>query len=506
MNEGSMNFPLFNNTLGYSSIVTEQIKWFSDLNDSIKIQMQNKIKTFYEEKDDELRKRYSGGYNGYKLYGKREIGIITEWGEVRYSRTRFKYYDVNKQNKDGTYGGDRYVFLLDIEVGRKPYQRIIFDLYIKILKELDSGKRYRDIRDMYKFSGISLMTISNINRSVNIAEYNKSFQDVPGEKIKTDKEFIYLGLDDTYTNLFKAKKQIVKNMVRVAFLHTGIDWNKSTVKRKFLENKRLLMLLKTSNSTEFTITKFKDVLWKFITNNYNLTNKKLIVMGDGAEWIKELAKDFHSDYVLDEFHLMAKVHKCFSFRRLSKDSKKKLTEEEIQKKAIYADLYALVRKGEVDLIIEYIRPLLRKSHQELLPFLKDKKSDINKLLTYIIRNKEGIANYKNKYYIGSQTESQISHNVKALKSYGAKAYSELTFSNMLSMRMAKVNEWDPIGLIVEEHEHQVMRSIEYFRQNIWTKENTNKIEYEPKQGSVPILGWRNTGLTKMIREILTKKN
>lgn len=55
MNEGSINLPLCNNTVGYNSIVTEQIKWFSDLNDSIKIQMQNKIKTFYEEKMDRLR-------------------------------------------------------------------------------------------------------------------------------------------------------------------------------------------------------------------------------------------------------------------------------------------------------------------------------------------------------------------------------------------------------------------------------------------------------------------
>ncbi|WP_236607983.1 hypothetical protein [Spiroplasma chrysopicola] len=58
--------------------------------------------------------------------------------------------------------------MLDVEIGRKPYQRLHFDLYIKILKELDSGKRYRDILDKYKYSEISLMTISNINRSINL--------------------------------------------------------------------------------------------------------------------------------------------------------------------------------------------------------------------------------------------------------------------------------------------------------------------------------------------------
>lgn len=189
-------------------------------------------------------------------------------------------------------------------------------------------------------------------------------------------------------------------------------------------------------------------------------------MGDGADWIKELAKDFHSDYVLDEFHLMAKVHLCFNFRRLNKNSKRVLTEEEKQKKAIYQDLYAFVRKGNAQSMIDYIRPLLRKNHQEQFPFLKDKKANINKLLCYIIKNKEGIENYRNEYYIGSQTESQISHNVKALQSYGAKEYSEIVLRNMLCMRMAKVNGWDIIGLIINEHQQQVSDAVEYYRQNI----------------------------------------
>ncbi|WHQ36614.1 hypothetical protein [Spiroplasma sp. SV19] len=132
-------------------------------------------------------------------------------------------------------------------------------------------------------------------------------------KNKTDKEFIYLGLDDTYTNLFKAKKELVKTMIQLAFLHTSIDWNKSTDKHKFLENKRLLMYLRTNNLKEFTLNKFKDILWKFIDNSFDLTNKNLNVMGDDSEWIKELANDFHSNYILDKIHLMVKIHHSFNF-------------------------------------------------------------------------------------------------------------------------------------------------------------------------------------------------
>lgn len=117
-----------------------------------------------------------------------------------------------------------------------------------------------------------------------------------------------------------------------------------------------------------------------------------------------------------------------------------LTIEETQKKAIYQDLYAFVRKGEVDHILDYLKPFLTKYMQEVYPFLNDKQDKVKELIKYITTNANGIRNYQNEYYIGCQTESQISHNVKALKSYGAKAYSEIVFRNMLSMRMVKVNQ------------------------------------------------------------------
>ncbi|WP_338965854.1 Mbov_0401 family ICE element transposase-like protein [Spiroplasma endosymbiont of Sarcophaga carnaria] len=294
------------------------------------------------------------------------------------------------------------VFLLDTEMGRKPYQRIHFDLYIKVLKELDSGKRYRDIIDKYKDSKISPMTISNIFRSVDLAEINENFKHMAlPNKIRADSKYVYLGLDDTFTKIFKKHKKIDKNMVRLAYLHTGIDWQKSSKKRHFLQNKRLLMVM--SKNVNLKMKEYRQLLKKFINNNYDLIGKQLIVMGDGAEWIKKLAEYLKTDYVLDEFHLMAKVHHCFNFRRLGKDSKKELTVEETQKKAIYQDVYAFVRKGEVNSILDYLKPFLTKEMQDIYPFLKDKKDKVKDLIQYITTNTEGIKNYQQEYYIGCQT-------------------------------------------------------------------------------------------------------
>ncbi|ALA96965.1 hypothetical protein SKUN_0040 [Spiroplasma kunkelii CR2-3x] len=41
--------------------------------------------------------------------------------------------------------------------------------------------------------------------------------------------------------------------------------------------------------------------------------------------------------------------------------------------------------------------------------------------------------------MGSCTEPKISHNVKWLKGYGAKSYSEKVFKNMIAIKMAKKN-------------------------------------------------------------------
>ncbi|MBH8623029.1 hypothetical protein TS70_03880 [Spiroplasma sp. hyd1] len=390
-------------------------------------------------------------------------------------------------------------------MGRKPYQRIHFDLYIKVLKELDSGKCYRDIIDKYKDLKISPMTISNIFRSVDLAEINENFKHMAlPNKIRADSKYVYLGLDDTFTKIFKKHKKIDKNMVRLAYLHTGIDWQKSSKKRHFLQNKRLLMVM--SKNVNLKMKEYRQLLKEFINNNYDLTGKQLIVMGDGAEWIKKLAEYLKTDYVLDEFHLMAKVHHCFNFRRLGKDSKKELTVEETQKKAIYQDVYAFVRKGEVNSILDYLKPFLTKEMQDIYPFLKDKKDKVKDLIQYITTNTEEIKNYQQEYYIGCQTESQISHNVKALKSYGAKAYSEIVFRNMLCMRMAKVNKWNPIQLIINEHIEEVNDATEYYRQNMWFHPTNENSDYEPKQGSVPILNSKDKGITKLIRKILNSKN
>ncbi|WP_338955846.1 hypothetical protein [Spiroplasma endosymbiont of Polydrusus cervinus] len=72
------------------------------------------------------------------------------------------------------------------------------------------------------------------------------------------------------------------------------------------------------------------------------------------------------------------------------------------------------------------------------------------IYNYIKNNSVGIKVYKENWYLGSCTESQISHNVKWLKGYGAKSYSEKVFKNIIAMKMAKENGIDLIGFYLNK--------------------------------------------------------
>ncbi len=63
--------------------------------------------------------------------------------------------------------------------------------------------------------------------------------------------------------------------------------------------------------------------------------------------------------------------------------------------------------------------------------------------------------------MGSCTEPQISHNVKWLKGYGSKSYSEKNFKNMITMKMAKENYVDLIGLYLNKLNKKLQKNITF---------------------------------------------
>ncbi|WP_338981681.1 UPF0236 family transposase-like protein [Spiroplasma endosymbiont of Eupeodes luniger] len=142
--------------------------------------------------------------NGYIVKDIQQRTIITIYGAVTYYRRRHSYFDKEKNKQC-------YTFLVDREFQVERKQRISLHLKLKILEEISSGSRQVDILKLYRVSGISQMTISNVIRQFNFANLlnckNKSYQ-----KIKVDK-YLYAWIDvtlDFLHNLLKKLQIFVK--------------------------------------------------------------------------------------------------------------------------------------------------------------------------------------------------------------------------------------------------------------------------------------------------------
>ncbi|APE74056.1 hypothetical protein [Spiroplasma citri] len=125
----------------------------------------------------------------------------------------------------------------------------------------------------------------------------------------------------------------------------------------------------------------------------------------------------------------------------------------------------LFKNGDPDEVIKYLKKLITRKNIKEYPFLKDKKDKINGFIKYIKNNSEGIKVYKENWYMGSYTEPQISHNVKWLKKYGAKSYSEKVFKNMIALKMTKENGVNLIEFYLNKLNKKNEKEYNYYFKN-----------------------------------------
>ncbi len=91
--------------------------------------------------------------------------------------------------------------------------------------------------------------------------------------------------------------------------------------------------------------------------------------------------------------------------------------------------------------------------------MKNKKDKIKVFIKYIKNNSEGIKVHKEDWYIDYCTEPQILHNVKWLKEYGAKSYSERFFKNMIAMKISKEYGFNLIEFYLNKLNKKIKKNI-----------------------------------------------
>ena len=334
---------------------------FDNLEDMIFEISQNIARKVFEKAitdiDDTLRNKRERGK--LKNTGKREKYFLTRFGDILYSRTRYK----DQENKSH--------YLLDEALSISKNQRISLSR-ARIECFLSSLSSYREVVE-----GIGLLIggprcHEAIRQSV--IKEGKLIIENQEKKLKQienldypDKEApdtAYLEADATYITLQKKGKERGGKMeVKIGVGYSGKEARYSTGKSKRLKEKFTFIGIGKG---------FMRNLSLLAEERLSLSKvKKVIFGGDGDSWITSGIKDYFSSatYILCLYHLYKKF----------KESLGKRKEEQ---KAIKD----LLLSNQIDKGLSVIDQLIRNSHD-----LKE-KDNLVKLYTYISRNRQGITN------------------------------------------------------------------------------------------------------------------
>lgn len=362
-----------------------------------KIQILSNLKIELENRDFEILKTREKKYIPVKIQKRL---IITEIGKLVFKRRIYKYYDsINQKWK--------YIALLDQEYNFQKWSKIDSNLIAKIEKEISYGTNYNLIA--YKFKElVSASTITRIFKKIDYEKIEKT------EKIVTKiGQRIYINLDDTFPKVrINGKKTKIKT--RVISFNLGIDQEKSSKKRHVLKDKRYFCIIGNKKNTIYTLA---QEIKKQGNNFYeNFDQAKLVVGGDGAKWIKNIANELDAEYVLDKYHAIKLLNIIFKINHHNPT-------KNICNWSLYKTCVLLFSFGNYKKLIEILEN-----------YTKDQT-----ILNYFKNNIEGIKNFGQPWNIGVSAESDVSKLIKSSFGYGSKLFSMPVFKTIVFSKISQFN-------------------------------------------------------------------
>ncbi|MBO8132237.1 MAG: ISLre2 family transposase, partial [Candidatus Marinimicrobia bacterium] len=288
-----------------------------------------------------------------------EKTIITEFGEVKYTRT---YY---KSKIDGS-----YAYLVDKYMGMEPHQRIDKNLESKLIDLASNYSYAKSAKLAVKEVQLSRQTVMNKSRKLERIKYKKQSEE------KKEVAILYVEADEDHISLQDGKKTISK----LVYVHEGYEQGQGRNKLK--------------NVHYFSgIYSNPEDLWlevaDYIEENYDTDKiKKVFLSGDGAGWIKEglnwLPK---AKYVLDKYHLNKYVLKATGH---------------VPK--LRFELWGGINTLDKTKVKRVFKKIMKKTEAE------SKIKAVRKSRQYILKNWAGIEAYmKDKDAIGCSAEGHVSH-------------------------------------------------------------------------------------------------
>lgn len=414
-----------------------------DLNDKL-MKLGYDLTKFALEYAEEVIFNLKERKNEFESLEKDDRKIITIFGEINFKR---RYY-LDKET-------EKRIYLLDEYFKIAPKERLLENVETRLIEEaIETNYEKAGKSAAYK-TEISKQTVMNKISELNI---NLSERKVLNKKAVDN---IYIIADEDHVHLQKGGIE----EPRLVVVYDSI----------IKDGKRT----KLCNKKHFGgVYKGKiDDLWEevltYIENTYVLEKvKKIFILGDGANWIKT-GLDWipNSINVLDKFHLMKAINGIVG--KENKDNKQEIAE---YKRRIYRSFYEL----DFDKTKEIVYEILAEEMEENTRKRKEK------LLKYILNNKEGISNlYKyQKELHGCSAEGHISHLYSARLSSRPLGWKTINVDNVSRLRLVKADNKEIREIVQKKRKVIEFKEIKKIR-NQANKKIKESINFKPVE--IPIM-------------------
>lgn len=257
----------------------------------LKTKLREIDEAFYREKPDE-----------WISEGLRENTVETLIGAVTYQRRVYRHRVT----------GERYVST-DEYVGWAPGERVSPQLKM-VSAELATQMSYRAVSEiLWKLRGIKI-SHESVHRSVQeagerrIEEVTREVEELysrPGESVGRKRCTIFVEVDSMYARVQRRKRGQPRHIeMRLAVIHEGWEAETPAGNRYRLKGKRIVI---EASGAE----RFWDAVSAELAKEYDLGYCKIVINGDGAEWIRKGLEYFpQAVFQLDRFHWLRALRRA----------------------------------------------------------------------------------------------------------------------------------------------------------------------------------------------------
>ena len=388
--------------------------------------------------------------------------IVTIFGDVDFKR---RYY-LDKAN-------NQRIYLLDEYFKIAPNERLLENVETKLIEEA--------METNYEKAGKSVAYKTEISKQTVMNKISELKINLDEEKLITKRvvDNIYCIADEDHVHLQKGGIEEPRLIV---------------VYDSMVKNGKRIQLCNKKHFGGVYKGRIDD-LWEevltYLDNTYELDKvKNIYILGDGANWIKTGLEWLpNSINVLDKFHLIKAVNSI-----VGKETKDNIKEISEYKRRIYRSFYALDFKQTREIVYE----ILAEKMEETTRKRKEK------LLQYILNNKEGISNlYKYQSQLhGCSAEGHVSHLYSARLSSRPLGWKTINVDNVSRLRLVKADNKEIKDIVHNKRKVIEFKEIEKIRHDAREK---IKSSINFKVGKIPAMEFGTTEERKFFKQLLEYK-